>query len=161
MKRERYASRIYELMCRSDKLISHNHDCSVPSHYLKECWHIVVWSLKNQLHWNFIRNSIIFIQENAFKMLSAKWRPFCLGLIVLWFKPVRTGSRHSPDRNLGVCRRNVPTGGSAAVLSGVCHPDDDRDLFPSQMGVSAISPWTLRYLPIYPCSEIDLKSRCM
>ena len=38
-----------------------------PSHYLKQCWIIVNWTLRNKLQWNFNRNSNIFIQENAFE----------------------------------------------------------------------------------------------
>ena len=36
-----------------------------PSHYLNQCCHIVNWTLRNKLQWNFNRNSYIFIQENA------------------------------------------------------------------------------------------------
>ena len=39
--------------------------------------------IRNKHQWNFNRNSNIFIQENAFEVSSAKWRPFCLGLNVL------------------------------------------------------------------------------
>ena len=38
---------------------------TAPSHYLNQCWNIVNWTLRNKLHWNFNRNSNIFIQENA------------------------------------------------------------------------------------------------
>ena len=37
----------------------------------------------NKIQWNFNQNSYIFIQGNAFKISSGKWRPFCLGLNVL------------------------------------------------------------------------------
>ena len=37
----------------------------MPSHYLNQCWDIVNWTRRNK-HWNFIWNSYIFIQENAF-----------------------------------------------------------------------------------------------
>ena len=40
--------------------------CSAPSHYLNQCWLSVSWTPENRVHWNFNRNSIIFIQENAF-----------------------------------------------------------------------------------------------
>ena len=44
---------------------------------------IVNWTLGNKLQWNFIQNSHIFSQENAFENDSGKWRPFCLGLNLL------------------------------------------------------------------------------
>ena len=37
----------------------------MPSHYLNQCWNIL-W---NKLKWNFIRNSYIFVQENAFEQV--------------------------------------------------------------------------------------------
>ena len=37
------------------------------SHYLNQWWNIVDWTLRNKLQWNCIRNSYIFIQENAFE----------------------------------------------------------------------------------------------
>ena len=61
---------------------------TAPSHYLKQCWIIVNWSLRNKLQWNFNRNSNIFIQENALEhvvceMASILSRPQCVnGLIV-------------------------------------------------------------------------------
>ena len=38
-----------------------------PSHYLNQCCHIVHWTLRNKLQWNFNRNANIFIQENVFE----------------------------------------------------------------------------------------------
>ena len=35
------------------------------SHYLKQCWIIVNWTLRNKRQWKFSRNSNFFIQENA------------------------------------------------------------------------------------------------
>ena len=57
--------------------------CSAPSHYLNQCWNIVNWTLRNKLQWNLNRNSIIFIQENAFenvvwKMAAILTRPQCV-----------------------------------------------------------------------------------
>ena len=49
-------------------------------------WIIIVisnWTLANIFQWNFHQNAIVFIHENALKMLSARWRPFCLGFNVL------------------------------------------------------------------------------
>ena len=36
----------------------------MPSHYLKQCWNIVNWTLRNKLQWSFKRISYI---ENAFE----------------------------------------------------------------------------------------------
>ena len=47
-------------------------DCSAPSRYLNQCWRIVNWSHGNKFQWNMNRNSVIFIQENAFENV------FCL-----------------------------------------------------------------------------------
>ena len=54
-----------------------------PSHYQKQWWNIVNWTLRNKLQWNFNRNSYIFIQENAFenvvwKMAAILSRPQCV-----------------------------------------------------------------------------------
>ena len=38
---------------------------TAPSHYLKQCWIIVDWTLKNKFQWHLNRNSNILIQENA------------------------------------------------------------------------------------------------
>ena len=38
-----------------------------PSHYLNQCWHTVNKTPRNIFQWNFIWNSNIFIQENAFE----------------------------------------------------------------------------------------------
>ena len=48
-------------------------------HYLNQCWNIVNWTLRENLQWNLIG----IIEENALKMSSTKWRPFCLSLNVL------------------------------------------------------------------------------
>ena len=39
----------------------------VPSHYLKQCWYIVNWTLKNKSQWSFHQNTTIFAQGNAFE----------------------------------------------------------------------------------------------
>ena len=54
----------------------------MPSHHLNQCWLIVNWSLRNTSQRNFIWNSNIFIQENAFendvcKMAAILFRPQC------------------------------------------------------------------------------------
>ena len=38
---------------------------------------------RNKLQWNFNRNANISFKKMEFKMSSAKWRPFCLGLNVV------------------------------------------------------------------------------
>ena len=40
---------------------------SAPSHYLKQCWNIINWTLAKKLQWNLNRNSHTFIKENAFE----------------------------------------------------------------------------------------------
>ena len=59
------------------------HSWTAPIHYLNQCWNIVNWTLRNKLHWNFNRNSNIFIQENALEdvvceMASILSRPQCV-----------------------------------------------------------------------------------
>ena len=66
-------------------------DLVPPSHCPNQYWDIVNWTPRNELQWNFNRNSYIFVQENAFKMSSGEWRPFCFGLNVL--KPLRKTTR--------------------------------------------------------------------
>ena len=40
---------------------------------------IVNLTLSHKVQWKSNRNSVIFIQENAFEKSSVKWRPFCPG----------------------------------------------------------------------------------
>ena len=40
---------------------------TAPSHYLKQSWLIVNWTLRNKFQWYFNRHSIISIEENAFE----------------------------------------------------------------------------------------------
>ena len=42
--------------------------------------------LRKKRQWNLMRNAYIFIQESAFEMSFAKWRSFCFGLNVSFFK---------------------------------------------------------------------------
>ena len=56
---------------------------SAPSHYLKKCWNIVNWTLRNKLQGDFNRNSDIFFQENAiecvfWEMAAILSRPQCV-----------------------------------------------------------------------------------
>ena len=53
-----------------------------PSHYLNKCWHIVNWTLRNKLQWNFIEILRFSFKKMHLKVSSAKWRPFCLSLNV-------------------------------------------------------------------------------
>ena len=47
---------------------------------MNQCYLIVNWTPGNKFQWNFNRNSIIFIQENAFeKCRLPKWRLFYSG----------------------------------------------------------------------------------
>ena len=39
-------------------------------------------ALKMKFHWNFNKNSIIFVEEMHSKMSSANWQPFCSGVNV-------------------------------------------------------------------------------
>ena len=41
----------------------------MPSHYLNQCWVIVNWTLRNKLQWNLSRNTKVFIDKNAFKIV--------------------------------------------------------------------------------------------
>ena len=56
------------------------------SHYLNQCWNIVNhvnWTLGNKLGKSYIEIYTFSFKEMHLKMLSGKWRPFCLGLNVL------------------------------------------------------------------------------
>ena len=57
--------------------------CTVPSHYLNQCWNIVNWTPRNKLQWTLNWNSYIFIQENAcenvvWTMAAILSRPQCV-----------------------------------------------------------------------------------
>ena len=57
--------------------------CSAPNHYLNQCCIVVNWTLTNKIQSNCVRNSNIFIQENAFenvfwKMLAILSHPQCV-----------------------------------------------------------------------------------
>ena len=45
---------------------------SAPSHYLKQCWIIVNWTLWKKLQWNFNQNTKLFIHENASESIVCK-----------------------------------------------------------------------------------------
>ena len=44
----------------------------VPSHFLNQCWIIVNWTVGNKFPWNFIKNSNIFISQNAFENVNCE-----------------------------------------------------------------------------------------
>ena len=72
---------------------------SVPSHRLNQCWNIVNWTLRNKLQWNFIINSYVFIQENAFE--NGIWK---MVAILSWIQCVNVHSQTllSPKVLLGM-----------------------------------------------------------
>ena len=49
--------------------------CSVPSHYLDQCWLIVNWTLRNKLHRNSNKSTQLSFMKMSLKMLFAKWCP--------------------------------------------------------------------------------------
>ena len=51
---------------------------------LNQCWNIVDWILRNKLRRNFKRNIFSFKKINL-NVSSAKRRPRCLGLSVIWY----------------------------------------------------------------------------
>ena len=53
-----------------------------PNHYLKQCWNIVNWTLRNKLQ-NLTKIQIFSFKKMRFKMSSVKCHLFCLGLNVL------------------------------------------------------------------------------
>ena len=53
--------------------------CSVPSHYLHQCWLIVNWTLGNKLQWNFHKKEKVSFKKIKLKILSAKWQLYCPG----------------------------------------------------------------------------------
>ena len=55
----------------------------MPSHYLNQLWNVVNWTPRNELQWNFNKNSYIFIEENAFENVVWKMTAIYLGLNVL------------------------------------------------------------------------------
>ena len=57
--------------------------CSVPIHYLNQGSYIVHSTQRYIYQWNIILFSKVYIQEDALKMSSAKWRSFCLDLNVI------------------------------------------------------------------------------
>ena len=65
------------------------------SHYLKQCWIMINWTLRNKLQWHFNTNSNIFIKENPFqkvvwKITSILSRPQCINGNVWWHHNMKT-----------------------------------------------------------------------
>ena len=61
---------------------------SAPSHYLKQCWFIVYWNIRNTFQWNWNQITAILIQENQFDIVICKVaeilsRPQCVKLNTL------------------------------------------------------------------------------
>ena len=50
--------------------------CSVPSHYLNQCWLLVFEHLKTNLSKILIQIQIFLIENKIVKMSTAKWQPF-------------------------------------------------------------------------------------
>ena len=55
----------------------------LPSHYLRQCWNIANWTLRNKLKWIFNRDTSIFIEENTFENVVCEvsailFRPRCV-----------------------------------------------------------------------------------
>ena len=48
-------------------------DWPATSHYLKQCWNIVNWTLGKKLQWTLNQNLYIFIWENAFENVVRKF----------------------------------------------------------------------------------------
>ena len=51
--------------------------------YLNQCWNIVNWTLRNKFNEISIGIQTFLFKKMHYKMSSAKWRPFCLGLNML------------------------------------------------------------------------------
>ena len=66
----------------------------VSSHYLNQCWDIVNWILRNNLHWNFNQNTKLFIHKNASETIvcemaamssRGRWvKEFCIQFALCW-----------------------------------------------------------------------------
>ena len=54
--------------------------CLVPSHYLNQWWFIANLASGNQFQLNSNQNWKVFIEGNAFEMLTARHQPFCFSL---------------------------------------------------------------------------------
>ena len=58
------------------------HRCQYLSHYLNQCWNIIIWTLKNKFQWNLNQNKYFFNSRNVFEnvvcnMASILSRPQC------------------------------------------------------------------------------------
>ena len=56
---------------------------NAPSHYLNQCWNMLIGHLGNKLQWNFNWNSNSLIAENTFENVVCECCSFRLGLNVL------------------------------------------------------------------------------
>ena len=80
-----------------------------PSHYLNQCWNIVIWTLRNELQWNFNWNSNMSIQENAFEsvvceMASISSRPQWVNVVYYGLEVSHWGEIRIYDSYMGECR---------------------------------------------------------
>ena len=50
-----------------------------PSHYLKQSWVIVKWTIRNKLQWTFYQNTKLFILENASENIVCEMAVICPG----------------------------------------------------------------------------------
>ena len=71
--------KINSLRCLSVKWVINNSDniiaCSMPSHFLNQCWLTVNWTVGNKIPWNFNQHSNFFIEENEFWSVVFKITP--------------------------------------------------------------------------------------
>ena len=63
---------------------------SAPSHYLKQYWNIVNWTLRNKIQWNLNRNSHIFIHKNGFENIICKMAAILPGPQCVTLKKIDT-----------------------------------------------------------------------
>ena len=73
--------------------------CPTPGHYLKQCWNVVNWTLRNKFQWNFDQDHTFSLKENAFenvvwKMVTILSLPQCVnGSQISWrLDAVRLGT---------------------------------------------------------------------
>ena len=55
--------------------------CLAESHNMNQCWLIVNWGIRNKFNEILIEIQTFSFMELHFKMLSSKWRPFCLSIM--------------------------------------------------------------------------------
>ena len=98
---------------------------SAPSHYLNQCWLIVVWILRNKGQWKLNRNRIRFTQENNSKMSSVNWRSFSLDFNVL--------NHTIPCQHCNQPPKNGSTNHVFLIMWSLKTPPDIKKLFRSMI----------------------------